>query len=171
MIISGTGHRPHYLNEEYNYDGPLSQWIMDETRRILIEKNPSEVTSGMAIGYDTMLALVTLELNIPLFAAIPFKGQESKWPKSSQEIFHKILANSLTTTVIVCDGGYAGWKFIQRDKFMVDRADEVLACYNGEEKGGTYQTVKYANDKGKPITRINPLDCPFFKRTIFHHQV
>ena len=158
MIIAGTGHRPHKLNNEYEYQGPLSKWIMDQTREVLLAKAPERIISGMAIGYDTMLALVALELKIPLLAAIPFVGQETRWPKSSRDLFNKILSDRLTISHVVCEGGYAGWKFIKRDHYMVDNGDEVIACYNGDLQGGTWQTWKYAVQKQKPITIINPLN-------------
>jgi hypothetical protein len=34
----------------------------------------------MARGWDLALAKAAVELGLPLFAAIPFVGQESRWP-------------------------------------------------------------------------------------------
>ena len=38
---------------------------------------------------------------------------------------------------------------------MVDRADLILAVWDGRP-GGTEETVKYAQYKGKDVTVINP---------------
>ena len=40
---------------------------------------------------------------------------------------------------------------------MVDAADIVLAVWDGKEWGGTWNTIKYAKDKGKEI-RYFPWD-------------
>ena len=52
--------------------------------------------------------------------------------------------------------GYAWEKYDQhgyfiRDCLMVDAADIVLAVWDGKEWGGTWNTIKYARDKGKEI--------------------
>lgn len=165
-ILAATGHRPHKLNNEYNYDGPVSKWLREEIKSVLVSRQPDEAISGMAIGVDTLFALCCLELKIPLIAAVPFYGQEQRWPQSSKDIFYSILDNPLTKTHIVCEGEYAGWKFIRRDHWMVNNSTELLAVYNGDQSGGTYQTYKYAVDKGHPIIRINPYDCPFFRSNV-----
>lgn len=40
-----------------------------------------------------------------------------------------------------------------RNREMVDRADLII-CYIEEEKGGAWQTVKYAKEQGKEIINI-----------------
>ena len=39
----------------------------------------------------------------------------------------------------------------KRNMYMVDRADLVLAIWNGEEKGGTWNTIRYARKKEKAL--------------------
>lgn len=170
MIMAATGHRPDKLGREYDYNGPITTWIRQEIEKILIDEKPTKIISGMAIGVDQIFALVGLKLNIPLLAAIPFEGQEKRWPKSSQKIFYDILNNPLTEQVIVCEGGYAGYKFIRRDHYMVDNCNKLLAVYNGDESGGTWQTWKYAIKNKCPIIRINPNDCPSFYNSSTHQN-
>ncbi len=44
-----------------------------------------------------------------------------------------------------------------RNREMVDRADLII-CYIEHEKGGAYQTVKYAKQQGREIINMAP-DC------------
>lgn len=97
----------------------------------------------MALGTDQWAAWAAMELNIPFIAAVPFEGQESKWPKESQQKF-KILLDSAAEVVIVSPGGYAPEKMHLRDRWMVDNSDQLLGVWNGQEYGGTFGTIRYA---------------------------
>lgn len=156
MILAGTGHRPHKLFGEYDGEGPCSQYLRIETRKLLQELHPTQVISGMALGFDQILAKVSIEMKIPVLAAIPFLGQETVWSSKQQEIYQRILKNPLVETKIVCSGSYSRHKLLVRDKWMINQCDAVIACWNGITSGGTYYTVSYAQKLGKPIYRIIP---------------
>ncbi len=155
MIIAGTGHRPSKLGNEYDHDGPISQYIIDETAKVLLENKPEKVISGMALGFDMLLAIAALSVQIPLLAAIPFRGQESAWPKKTQHSYNQILNHKLVTTFIVCKGGYAPWKMQRRNIWMCDNCDKLLACYNGDKSGGTFNCLEYAARKNIPIEYLD----------------
>lgn len=149
MIISGTGHRPDKL-------GGYSDKAHDELTNVAIaylqEAKPTKVISGMALGWDTALADAAVLLGIPLVAAIPFEGQESRWPIHSRARFN-YLRSRATEEVIVSEGGYAAWKMQVRNEWMVDNSDLVVALWNGTD-GGTANCVRYAEKKGKPIVNL-----------------
>ena len=44
----------------------------------------------------------------------------------------------------------------KRNEYMVDKSDLVIAFWNGEESGGTWNTINYAERKGKQLV-INRL--------------
>ncbi len=46
---------------------------------------------------------------------------------------------------------------LERDKFLVKKSDYMLAVYNGEQRGGTAATVRYAKDSGRKIILIDPI--------------
>ena len=48
--------------------------------------------------------------------------------------------------------------FFVRNKYMVDKADIIVCCFDGQS-GGTAQTVNYALEKDKIIIQINPNDA------------
>ena len=43
-------------------------------------------------------------------------------------------------------------RFQLRNRFMVDRSQRLSAFYDGRKSGGTYNTIKYARMRGKPVT-------------------
>ena len=52
---------------------------------------------------------------------------------------------------------YNEWKKgadAKRDRMMVNDCDVLLAVWDGIEKGGTWETIKYAKSKGKVIIYI-----------------
>ncbi len=98
MIIAITGHRPNKLNNEYDLNGPCSSYLREEITKILLSEKPEKIVSGMALGVDTLYALLGIELQIPVIAAVPFIGQESRWPYKSQMLYREILDNPLVET-------------------------------------------------------------------------
>ena len=150
MIVCGTGHRPDKLGG-YSIEviNNLTQLASDWLR----EHKPTKVISGMALGWDTALASAAVSNEIPLVAAIPFRGQESRWPDESQKEFNR-LTDKAQVIVYVSEGGYAPWKMQVRNKWMVDHADVVLALYNGDASGGTYNCLEYAKKQQKQIVNL-----------------
>jgi uncharacterized phage-like protein YoqJ len=112
---------------------------------------PDAVLSGMALGWDTAVALVAIELGIPLIACLPFAGQESRWPEPSRKQYAEILAKA-SRIVIVSEGGYSSLKMQIRNQYMVDNSDELVALWDGSA-GGTWNCIQYAESKRK--TYIN----------------
>ena len=149
MIIAGTGHRPNKLG---GYSKQASRRIYDVAKHYLDTMEPDGVISGLALGWDMELAEAALDLCIPLTCAIPFAGQESRWPKESQDRWNKIVKHA-TYTHIVSEGGYAPWKMQTRNIWMVDNCDLVLALWDGSD-GGTGNCIKYANKIDKPIVNL-----------------
>ena len=45
---------------------------------------------------------------------------------------------------------------LDRNRFLVKYADCVLAVYNGERRGGTAATVRYAQKMGREMIVIDP---------------
>lgn len=146
MIICGTGHRPNKLG---GY-GPEAEAVVYETaKQWLLDNMPDKVISGMAMGWDMALARAAISLEIPLIAAVPFKGQESRWSYQTVNLYHKLLSEA-DEVVYVCDEGYAAWKMQVRNEWMVNHADLVLALWDGSS-GGTGNCIAYAEKVGKPI--------------------
>jgi uncharacterized phage-like protein YoqJ len=167
-IITITGHRPNKLDNDYDMSGVKSKALFVLLEGIFKTENATDIIVGMALGTDTIAALVALNNNLELTCAIPFIGQEDLWPKKSQDIYHSILKKAHKVE-IVSNGPKPTkpWEiskaFNDRNKWMVDQLtpgrDKVVAVWDGSP-GGTKNCVDYAVTKqpGIEIIRINPTD-------------
>lgn len=116
----------------------------------------SRVRTGMAIGFDQLVAYNCLSEGIPYEAIVPFEGQEALWPAAVQEGYKELLALASSKTV-VCSGGYAAWKMHARNGVLVLNANILVAYLNPEQKsGGTRECVKLAEAAKTKIINIYP---------------
>lgn len=153
MIVAFTGHRPNKLGG-FSLPNPTYIKVCRQIEATLKELNPEKVISGMALGVDQWAAFISHKLKIPFIAAVPFINQESKWPASSQETYHKLIKLA-AEVVIVSDGEYSATKMQTRNEWMVNHCDKLIAVWDGSE-GGTGNCVKYAKSKDKEIIYIDP---------------
>jgi uncharacterized phage-like protein YoqJ len=149
ICVAGTGHRPQHLG---GFSPRILLRLTDLARVSLRHLDATEVVSGMALGWDTAIALAALELDLPLIAAVPFDGQERMWPAESQAQYRAILARA-AEVVVVSSGGYAPWKMQTRNEWMVDCADKLLALWSGSA-GGTKNCVEYAKKSGACVINV-----------------
>jgi len=160
MIIAGTGHRPvDGLNSEYDLNGPYSNYVRTKTIEFLKEKKPDTVISGMALGFDIILIEAAISLGIKCIAAIPCIEQEKIWPEKSQIRYHNVLNNPLVTKHYVSNEPYTHSCMQKRNEWMINRADLIIAMWNGKRSGGTYNAITYAKKLKKEIYYINPDDA------------
>lgn len=155
MKVAFTGHRPNKLGG-YKEPNPMRDWLALRIRQELSRLSPELVISGMALGVDQWAAQVAVELGIPFIAAVPFEGQESMWPEASQQVYWRLLEFA-KEVVFVGNRGYSPQKMQQRNEYMVDRCDVLLAVWDGTP-GGTGNCVKYAKRHNKRMVHINPQD-------------
>jgi uncharacterized phage-like protein YoqJ len=153
FVIAGTGHRPPRLGLGYDPESNrlLTGFATQALGTYVFAGNVTAVISGGAQGWDQALAHAAIRLGIPLTVAVPFEGQESKWPAAGRKRYLAILAKA-KEVVVVSQGGYANHKFYARDQWMVDHANLVLALLDGKpQRSGTRLTVEYANGRGVPV--------------------
>ena len=153
VVVSFTGHRPPKIGG-YSIPNPTWEYLVDSIAEKLEELKPVGIITGMALGVDSIAAEIAIELGIPFIAAVPFKGQECKWPKPSQEKYHYLLSKAFEV-VYVSEPGYAPWKMQTRNQWMVDNSSHLIAVWDGSA-GGTGNCVSYAQSKGTRIIRIDP---------------
>jgi uncharacterized phage-like protein YoqJ len=100
--------------------------------------------NGMAIGFDLCAAECVLSLkrsypHVKLIACIPCYGQEKYFSDADKKRYVKILKKA-DETVVLSDHYYQGC-MQNRDKYMVERAD-VMIAYCTKATGGAAYTVK-----------------------------
>lgn len=143
-IVGVSGHRdmPHPKED-----------IKAALKKHLEILRPSLVLTGMAIGFDQLVADVCLDLGIPYTAAVPFVGQQSTWPMLAIEHYNDLLDKAHQVRVISA-GGWSNAKFHIRNQWIVNNSTHLVCYWDGTDQGGTAGCVKYAKSKGKPITNV-----------------
>lgn len=149
MIVAATGHRPNKTN---GYGPDAARSLQSLARAGLELLQPSGVIVGMALGWDTAVGWAAVSLGLPVHAAVPFPGQESRWPEASRRDFKRLLSACASVTE-VCPGPYSAHLMQVRNEWMVDRAQVVLALWNGTP-GGTANCVRYAETRGVPVANV-----------------
>lgn len=148
MIIAGTGHRPDKLG---GYGQITFTALTALARDWLSEHRPHQVISGMALGWDQALAQAALDLRIPLIAAVPFEGFGNRWPEAAQYRCVGMLGAAAEVHIV---HPYPGTIAMQlHNEWMVDRADLILALWNGSW-GGTFNCIRYAQKMRRPIENL-----------------
>lgn len=167
IVITLTGHRPPKL-AGYNLSNPYYDRLQIRLENIietlLNRYHHIECHSGMALGADTIWAQAIIKMkkkypnNIVFIADIPDTNQPSRWPQTSQEQWHKLLADA----DVICQyaqkhlGKSYAYILNQRNIGMIAACDILLAVYNGDSTGGTANGVRDGMRMGKTIITIDP---------------
>ena len=118
----------------------------------LVIAKPEAVIVGMAQGWDQAVGFAAMSLGITVHAAVPFEGQENKWPPAAQQEYRNLLLCCATRTVVF-PGGYCAYAMQLRNEWMVDRCNQLMAMWDGSP-GGTANCIKYANKRGVPVVNL-----------------
>ena len=142
-----TGHR------ELGAD--FSKEKLRATVEELVERGVEIFYCGMARGFDLFAAEEVLKIkkthkNVKLVACVPFYGQEKYYTETDKKRYVQLLKNcdfKITTTITYFKGCE-----LERDRYMAEQAD-VLIAYLRKKTGGTTYTVGYFQKKrvGKEI--------------------
>ena len=160
-----TGHRPRKFPWGYDETDArciaLKKALTEQTAR-LVEAGYTDFFSGMAEGIDTWAALAVLALKkensaLKLHCVLPCEGQADRWSASARELYFSILEQA--DEVVYVSREYSADCMLKRNRYLVDHAACLLAVYNGEWRGGTAMTVRYAQRKKRKILIIDPVLC------------
>ena len=154
-----TGHRSAKLPWGYNeYDKralELKQRLYD-TIEAVYSAGFTHFICGMADGSDLYFCEAVIQLRtqypeITLEAAVPFEGQADKWPRAQRERYQRLICECDSVKLIQKD--YSPGCMMKRNRYMVDHAQLIIACYDGKS-GGTLNTLRYALEKDVQILHL-----------------
>jgi len=158
-----TGHRPQKLPWRTDEADPgcvaLKEVLAAQIVK-LIEDGYTEFLSGMAPGVDLWAAQMILDLRenhpgLKLHCILPCAAQSAKWPAALQKQYRAILEQA--DSIIFINRADKKNCMLERNRFLVCYASVVLAVYNGEKRGGTAATVRYARKLGRELIVIDPV--------------
>ncbi|MCK5486579.1 MAG: DUF1273 family protein [Desulfobacterales bacterium] len=142
MIIAVTGHRGIFPETR----------LIDLAEAALSRYTPKRVYTGMALGWDMAIAEACVLLEIDYVACLPFPQQADRW-SIEQQSQHRDLID-LASHVWTGNDEYARDAFNNRNKYMIDSADQVLALWDGRRTGGTHHAVMHANFREIPVHNL-----------------
>ena len=141
-----TGHRPEKLNAP---ECDVKRWLEEQIDQAIADGFVTFI-SGCAMGVDIWAGQIVMEKKkqnpaLHLIAATPWPGFSRRWSDDWQQQYSDLLQGA-DLVVPVCNHYHRG-VFQQRNEWMVDRSNRVIAYYNGSP-GGTRNTIEYAEKKG-----------------------
>lgn len=145
-----TGHR--------KLDSEFLPIIKEKTREeiiTLIAQGYKQFICGGALGFDTIAEQIVCEMkkiyDIRLILAIPCHTQTKYW-KTNDKIDHFTISKNADECIYVSRNYFKGCMQV-RNRFMVDNSSICIA-FMQEYKGGTKNTVKYAENEGVRVINI-----------------
>lgn len=148
-----TGHRPDKLTVSEQ----AVICALEHEIRLAIRDGYNVYLSGMAMGTDIWAAEIIIKLRnkeglpLKLIAASPFEGFEKRWPMEWQRRYRAVMDEADLIRFI--SPSYHRDCFQIRNMWMVRHSSRVIAVFNGE-KGGTKNTIDYANRHGIPVRNV-----------------
>lgn len=169
MRVSFTGHRPQQLG---GFRPNPTQTHVKMCLRKVIEavciKHPnSTFITGGALGVDQWAAEIVIDLRVKYAArsiiARPFPNQGGdRWPQASKDHLQYLcdMSDDVKDVSEVNPKNYGQMVKMMNDRneWMVDNSDWVIAVWSGKKKGGTYNCYSYARRQGKPVGVIDPFN-------------
>lgn len=170
-----TGHRPQKFPWGFNESDPACAALRDTLAAqiaALVDTGYTDFLSGMALGVDQWAAQAVLALRkkhrglrrlfgmgkkntLRLHCFLPCEGQDAKWPQASKELYRSVLEQA--DSVVYVSRKYDDQCMMWRNRALVENAALVLAVYDGETRGGTAATVRYARELGRELIVIDPV--------------
>lgn len=143
-----TGHRTVEPNNITFIEQELQKQII-----LAVADGYENFISGFAPGVDMIFARLILNIqnelsNIILEAALPYPTWMKNRSKNDLEILSKCKSIGIHSPK------YRPNCFMIRNCFMVNTCDRIIAVYDGRKKGGTLNTMLYAEEWSKDLRVI-----------------
>ncbi len=160
-VCAFTGHRPSHFAFGYQEAHPDCIRIKSAIGLAissLADRGVTTFISGMAQGVDLWAAREVLkqqgQKDLRLITVQPCSNQADRWSESFRYEYNEILL--LSDERVCLHETYTPYCMMERNRWMVDHADILLAVYDGGSSGGTASTVRYAQSKKREIWLLDP---------------
>ncbi len=158
-----TGHRPEKLPWGYDETSEGCRRLREILTKQIVTLADSGVTSflsGMALGVDQIFAELVLAQRkknpaLELHCILPCMGQDKKWPESARKQYRLIVQQADLRYYV--NREYHRGCMLERDRYLVEHSDCLLAVYDKAQRGGTAATVNYARELHREIIMIDPI--------------
>lgn len=168
LACTVTGHRPTRFKFKYKENSTgckrLKKRLHDQFV-LLYELGVRKFWVGGALGVDMWAGEILLRLkeqpeyaDLELFLALPFEGHDTGWDERSKLRLDFLREHCTGTIVVGTANRPLSENYRQRNEYMVDRSDFLVAVYDDEQKirSGTGMTFNYARKKKRHIILIHP---------------
>lgn len=154
-----TGHRAEKLPWKHNETDPRCRMLkkqLSDVLRSLYDSGCRHFICGMATGCDMYFGEAVVSLrserdDVTLEGAVPFEGQSDKWDEATRRRYFRLAEECDRLTVL--HSCYTPDCMMDRNRYMVDNADVLVAAYNGSP-GGTQATMLYAMRRQRQIIEV-----------------
>ncbi|MCL2588191.1 MAG: DUF1273 domain-containing protein, partial [Oscillospiraceae bacterium] len=153
LACAFIGHRP--MRYSFGYDEEdetcdLLKSALADQITMLVDVGITTFYTGMDIGVSQWAAMIVLCLkekhhNIRLIAVLPCETQANKWSPDQRNRYFNILIEC--DDVITLNGHYTPTCMLERNCYLVNHAEYLLAVYDNGVRGSIAHTVRYAEGK------------------------
>lgn len=158
-----TGHRPTKFPWKYDEKDECCtelKAVLAQQIKNLVARGMTDFYTKMALGTDTWAATIILALResnptLKLCCVLPCEGQEITWAIPAHVRYKHILHEA--DSVEYVKRFYDQKCMLEHNQRLVNSSAILLAVYNGEKRGGTAATIRYAQKAGREIVVIDPL--------------
>lgn len=154
MRVGITGHQ--------RLDDPKAWiWVARVMRDELARVAPPLVgISSLAIGADQVFAEALVRCGGTLEAVIPFPEYEDRFAAGHDRDAYRRLLEQAARRIVLPRVGSDEASYYAAGRFVVDSSELLLAVWDGAPAkglGGTGDVVRYAENVGKPVVRVDPI--------------
>jgi len=146
-VCAFTGHR--------RLGADFSEERLKKAIEEVLKKGCDKFYCGMAMGFDLEACKTLISFrdrySFTVSACIPCSDQPSGYSKKEKILYDEMCA-ACDEKIVLYDSYVKGCMH-ERNRYMVDRCDFLIAYFNGKT-GGTAYTVNYAAQRGKEIIYI-----------------
>lgn len=133
--------------------------MFNKAESLVKKENYTHFILGCTVGVDMDFAEAVIFLrdkvcnHIKLEIVLACVRKDIKWSCEEEFRYNSILENADKVTIL--SEHYNSFSIKTSNKYIVDKANLVLAFWNLKENGKTYNTIYYARDKNKLLEIID----------------